>query len=276
MDKEQQHMIPKGYLKSWVCPNPPLGKLGKMWVIQKDDRATRELKSPKKYFREKDRYTLRENGGRNLAVEDALGIVEHGFGEVLSRLQTRQPLTGRDRVILSFFTAAMMVRTDHIPGVVGNMLRTIHRQAAKQEAKENIEPSYSNAIAMFLPSLVGEVARVGIMENAKILTQMHLSIFVNDDEAGFVTGDEPCCVCVPGAWNPFVGHPDVELTMPLSPTLMAYYSWKILPVLYETWGRGKVDRLNSRTIGGCKKEFVSWKGIVRDEWFVAGPTLRTA
>ena len=112
MDKEQQHMIPKGYLKSWVCPNPRPGKLGTMWVIQKNDIGNEELKYPKTYFREKDRYTLNENGGgRNLAVENALGIVETGFGKVLVRLQTRLPLTGRDRVTLSFFAAAMMVRT---------------------------------------------------------------------------------------------------------------------------------------------------------------------
>jgi hypothetical protein len=30
----------------------------------------------------------------------------------------------------------------------------------------------------------------------------------------------------------------------------------------------KVDRINARTITGCKEECVSWKGIVRDEWFI--------
>jgi hypothetical protein len=269
MDKEQQHMIPKCYLKAWLCPNPPSGKLGQMWVIQKDDRGDEGAEiPPKKYFRERDRYTLAENGSRNLAVENALGLIERDFGEVLGHLQARQPLTGRDRVVLSFFVAAMMVRTDHMPGVVGNILRTIQRQAAKQAAKANIEPSYSNAIAKSLPSLKGDTVRDGIIENSKMPIQMHLSIFMTADEAGFVTGDEPSSICVPGEWSAFIGHPDVELTMPLSPMLVAYYSWKIPPTVYANWDQDKVDRLNSRTLAGCQNAFVSWKGIVRDEWFV--------
>jgi hypothetical protein len=55
--------------------------------------------------------------------------------------------------------------------------------------------------------------------------------------------------------------------MPLTPRL-AYYSWKIQPRMYEKWDQRNVDRLNARTISGCQKEFVSWKGVVRGEWFL--------
>src|SRR5271167_191139 len=111
MDKKQQHMIPKGYLIAWACPDAPPGKLGTMWVIQKADATKKELKSPKKYFRKDDRYTLNQNGGRNLAVENALGSVERDFAGVAAKLEASEPLTGHDRVALSFFAAAMMMRT---------------------------------------------------------------------------------------------------------------------------------------------------------------------
>lgn len=268
MDKKRQHMIPKAYLTAWACPNAAPGKLGKMWVIQKADTTKKELKSPKKYFREEDRYTLKENGGRNLAVEDALGVVERDFAEVAAKLESSGSLTGNDRVVLSFFAAAMMVRTEHFSGRMGTMFRTMQAQAAKQAAKEKIEPSLSNAIAEVLPNLVGESIRIGMIENSKIIIRMNLSVFVTDDEAGFVTGDEPCVVCVPGYHHPSLGHQDVEFTMPLTPRHLAYYSWKIQPRMYENLDQRKVDRLNARTIAGCQKEFVSWKGIVRDEWFL--------
>lgn len=269
MDKKLQHMIPKGYLKAWSCPDPPPGKLGTMWVIQKADATRRELRSPKKYFREEERYTLKENGGRNLAVEDALGIIERDFSVVAAKLEASEPLTSHDRVVLSFFAAAMIARTEHFADLTGTMLRTIQAQAAKQAAKKKIEPSLSNAIAEALPNLVGENVRIGMIENSKMIIRMNLSVFVTDDGAGFVTGDEPCIVCAPGDHHSFLGHQDVEFTMPLTPRHLAYYSWKIQPRMYEKWDQRKVDRLNARTIAGCQKEFVSWKGIVRDEWFLA-------
>jgi hypothetical protein len=141
-------------------------------------------------------------------------------------------------------------------------------QAAKLAAKRHAESSLSNGIKNCLPNLAGALVSVGVIEYSKLLSKMNLSVFTTDDDAGFVTGDEPCCVCVPGGRNPFLGHPDVEVTMPLSPQLVAYYSWKVTPSMYAKWDRSKVDRLNSRTIATCKKEFVSWKGVVRDEWFV--------
>jgi Protein of unknown function (DUF4238) len=268
VEKEQQHAIPAAYLKGWACPNAPPGKAGMVWVVQKHNVGSRELKSPRKYFRGKDRYTLDENGTRNLAVENAPGTIERDFSGVASRLKTLEPLTGHDRVTLAFFVAAMMLRTNHYADVVGNMLRKVQTQAAKLAAGEKIEPSLSDVIATLLPNLVGELVRTGITEYSRMIFQMRLSVFITDDEAGFVTGDEPCFVCVPGQWNAFLGHPDVELTVPLSPRHLAYYSWKVPPRVYTKWDRKKVDRLNSRTIAGCKREFVSWKGVVRDEWFV--------
>jgi hypothetical protein len=92
MEKEQQHMIPKAYLKSWVCPNPPPGKIGTICVVPKDDPDNRAMKSPKEHFRENDRYTLTWLGGRNLAVENSLGMVEGWFGEAFVNIQARKQL----------------------------------------------------------------------------------------------------------------------------------------------------------------------------------------
>jgi hypothetical protein len=269
MEKGQQHMIPRRYLAAWAYPNPPAGKKGTIWVIQKRDIRNPELKSPKKYFREKDRYTLSWLGGRDLAVENSLGMVEAWFGEAFANVQAHNPLTGHDRVKIAFFTAAMMLRTNHIPSILADVLGTNHWQSASLEKEEGLDSSSSDALKAKLPDVTGDTVGNGLIMTAGMLVRMKLSIFVTDDEAGFVTGDEPCYVCVPGAWNSYPGHPDVELTIPLSPRHMAFYSWKLAPMLYAPWDRETVDRVNSRTIAGCKTEFVSWKGTTRPEWFIA-------
>ena len=106
-------------------------------------------------------------------------------------------------------------------------------------------------------------------ENADLLIKINLSVFYTDDEAGFVTGDNPCFPCVPGDPPPFLGHPDVELTFPLTPNHLAFYSWKLPSLVYRKADRRMVDEANSRTIAGCRKEFISWKGLARNEWLSA-------
>jgi hypothetical protein len=239
-----------------------------IWVIQKDSPEKRVLKSPKKYFRELDRYTLNTGGARNLAVENALSTVETWFAHAFSNIAGRKPLTGHDRVELAFFASAMMLRTRRIPTALERTLRTIQMQARKQERKANIDHSFSNGINEVLPSIVGETVADGLPAMASVLVRMNVSVLVTDDDAGFVTGDEPCSVIVPGAWNAYPTHPDVEIILPLSPEYAALYSWKIPRTSYAALDRKTVDRLNSRTVGQCTHEFVSWKGIVRPEWFL--------
>jgi hypothetical protein len=148
------------------------------------------------------------------------------------------------------------------------MLRTIQSHASRQAKKANIEPFYSRAIEAASPSICGNAIGVGLAATAELLIRMNVSVFITDDDAGFVTGDEAVSVIVPGEWNAYPAHPDVEITLPLSPRHMAYYSWKVPRLTYMPLDRYKLDRINSRTIGSCHKEFVSWKGTARPEWFI--------
>jgi hypothetical protein len=142
------------------------------------------------------------------------------------------------------------------------MNQTSRDQAARLEEKENIEPArrLSTAIDEFLPDIEGEAVRAGLQVSPRILFGMNLSIFVTEDEAGFVTGDNPALE------NPYLADPGVECTIPLTPNHMAFYSRTMPPVIYRTWTRAHVDQINSRTIARCDKEFVTWKGIIRPEW----------
>jgi hypothetical protein len=135
----------------------------------------------------------------------------------------------------------MMLRTRRIPPALTDLLRTVQMQAHKQEAKANIDRSFSDAIDRVLLSAPGETVASGLTATASMLIRMNVSIFVTDDDAGFVTGDEPCSVIVPGQWNSYPTHPDVEIVLPLSPHHAALYSWKIPRMSYVTWDRKTVD-----------------------------------
>lgn len=267
MDNVKQHIIPQGYLSAWADPAAPQGRIGWVRVIQKSNNADNVLRAPKNYFWEADRYTVNERNWRNTNVEKALGTIENDFGKVMRVLKANEPITGTHRVILLFFSAAMLSRTDHYPERIGALLRRVQDQAARLAGKDNREPVFAHQVQESLVKLKPESVSIGIPVIADVLNRMHLSIFTTDDDAGFVTGDNPCCVCVPGDWHPFLGHPDVEFTLPLSPRHLAFYSWKVPPTTYAKLGATKVNEVNSRTIGSCRKEFVSWKGTVRDEWF---------
>ena len=100
---------------------------------------------------------------------------------------------------------------------------------------------------------------------------MGLTISTVEDEAGFITSDAPGCLCIPGpastGLHPFLGHCDVEATLPLSPRHLAIYTWTEKQVRYKLGTRRLVDEVNSRIMSRCLKEFVSWKGVIRSEWF---------
>jgi hypothetical protein len=258
-------------LKAWVDPSAPNGRKGCVWIIQKSDCERKELRSPRDYFWEPDRYTIQTDAGRNLAVEKALGRIESDYDRVICDVLQNRQLSVQQRVWLSFFAGAMMARAGGMPDAAERMLRTIARQTRRLEEKCGAPPAQSAEIEELLRSVHGHTAGTGMIEYSKMLFGMHLSIFAADDGVDFITADAPVFLCIPGIqgqWqHPFLGHEDVEVSMALSPQHMAFYSWKVPPILYRPADRRKVDQFNSRTIAGCRKEFVSWKGIVRPEWF---------
>src|ERR1039458_9318324 len=61
MEKEYQHIIPQGYLKAWCPPDPPPGRAGQVWVVQKANPEDKVLRSPKNHFGRENQYTDRKS-----------------------------------------------------------------------------------------------------------------------------------------------------------------------------------------------------------------------
>src|ERR1022692_812555 len=68
------------------------------------------------------------------------------------------------------------------------------------------------------------------------------------------------------------GNLHVDGKASLYRTCFAIYTWMAKQVRYKLGTRRLVDEINSRIMSRCVKEFVSWKGIVRAEWFVNSQT----
>jgi len=232
-------------LKAWVDPSAPNGRKGCVWIIQKADRERKELRSPRDYFWEPDRYTIQTDAGRNLAGEKALGRIESEYDRVICDVLQNRQLQGEQRVWLSFFAGAKLGRVGGIPDAVERMSRTVARQTRHLEEKRGAPPERSAEMEGLLRSVHGHTASTGMIEYSKTFFEMHLSIFATDDEVGFITSDAPIFLCIPsieGRWqHPFLAHEDVEVSLPLSPQHMAFYSWKVRPVQYRPADRRKVD-----------------------------------
>jgi hypothetical protein len=247
------------------------GRAGQVWVIQKSNPEDKELKSPRSHFGRENHYTVTTNETRDLRIENALAKVESTFAQVMSRLKRQQRLRPKDRVYLSFFTAAMFARVEPFTNTVIKALRTVKAQAERLAHKDCTSNGLSQEVGTALNNVVGDTVSVGVIENQKMLERMSLTILTVDDDAGFITSDAPGCLCIPGtALHPFLGHYDVEAMLPLSPRHLAIYTWTAKQVRYKLGIRWLVDEANSRIMSRTVKEFVSWKGIVRAEWFIKG------
>jgi hypothetical protein len=268
MDFECQHIIPQVYLRRWAAPNLGPGRKGQVWVIQKDDLTKKAPKSPKSIFWKSDHYTIRNGPERDLRVENALGTIEKDLPKVHAKLDKNESITGLERVILTFFTAAMLSRVEAQANWMADSLREDRDQVVRLEAKHGIEPVASSHLENELRNVNSGVVIAGLMHRANMLWRMNLSIFTTDDALGFVTSDNPCSVVVPGAWPAFIGHRNVEITLPLTPQHLAFYSWLAPPIMYQSFSADQVANCNMRTIGQSEREFVSWRGEVRDSWFL--------
>jgi hypothetical protein len=187
-------------------------------VVQKANPEDKALKSPRTSFGRNNHYTVTTSGVRDLSIEDALGKVETSFAHVMTRLKRGDELLPKDNVALSFFTAGMRARVESSTNKISKMLRTIQAQADRLAQKNRGTSSeLSKEIGESLKEVPGNTVGIGVVETQKILERMSLTIFTVDDDAGFITSDAPCCLCVPGALHPHLGHEGVEVTLPLSP-----------------------------------------------------------
>jgi hypothetical protein len=237
-----------------------------------------------------------KNGERDLRVEHNLNQIENDFSGVLRRLQRREQLSDRDRAKLAIFTAAMLGRTkrraDHWKGTWQDLRRTVSQFKGDESGNQALGSNSTDAplppgalrvsaemIDEFLVNSHPEYLTNTIEISAPVLFAMDLSIYSTDDELGFLTSDEPCILHNPTAhrYHPMMRSAgllqrDAQVLLPLSPKLLIAFTHKRTYPFITPIAKDALDEFNRMMVLHADKEIVSWRGKVREEWFVVSKT----
>jgi hypothetical protein len=182
---------------------------------------------------------------KRITHEEKLRNIETEYTRVYrEKIAKRLPLSKQDHAVLCIFIGALLQRTLRHKDVVEKFLTEViekmekmdeaHNTKSKivEEYKELQSNSHKLAIFKILPDM------------ANILTQMNLAFMCNDNNSpGYITCDDPCVMFNPDLqWQKFYGYglaqKSIELSITISPTTMAVFSWQNL--------RGYIKTSNSR------------------------------
>jgi hypothetical protein len=289
VEKEDQHTIPKSYLRAWCDPSTPDGAF--IWVFPRGG-GKGERSSPRRTFTEQDFYTLPgAHGGRDLSIENALGAIEGAFVTVRNGgLRQGRPLSDRDSIDLCGFVAAMLTRTtrftDHHRGQWSETLRQmeyLERAPPGVKARGSGVPSGTGRSMGIedVRAMAEFTAQANVSQMVPVLVPllcaMNLTIIETNSTPGFITSDAPCVWFDPFAqlmpW-PYDGHglgsSSIEIMMPLSPQQAALLTWHIESG-YRTIDDATVTEVNRSVHAHCYRSFVVSRQATNAGWLERFP-----
>jgi hypothetical protein len=283
-----QHWVDRAYLEAWCDPDCPKEWEPFVWVFARTTPKGKR-RAPKNIFKEPHMYTMPEGGkGDPLSIEKSLQKLCDEFLRVRNeKVLLRRKLDGQDRARLCMFAATKFSRTPksraHTRATWGHMADVLE-DLAKGSGKDP-----SSEIPVFMKGFKGTEMKTSLRRLREIeahplqrmlvpavfamsdqLARMPLLVLHNEATPGFVTSDAPVVLFNMTARMPGLGHPDTEVTLPLSPRHMAIWSRQFKTErtgYYIDVDMDMVDIMNQRTIYFCDKEFVTQTSSVRAEWF---------
>lgn len=289
-----QHFIPRSYLAAWCDPDTPGSQEPYVWVFPKGGGAGRR-KAPHNIFTETDLYTIRmPDGSRDLRLEHGLSGLEASFADIRKNvLEPRAVLSESEHFTLAVFMAAMQARTpkqrDHWQqqwqGILEQgerMMESVRRMTPAE--RKRLPPAIGsgagslslNEVRSLASNPVPSLLYSAISGKGPLLYQMHLSIFCTTSDPGFITSDAPCVIFDPDARNrPFpynatgLAFPTVEVTLPISPTQLAFISHKRLRPYIDV-PDAIVHEVNRLTRGFANDEFVVSRDRTEPGWYDLG------
>jgi hypothetical protein len=297
---KKQHYIPRSYLKPWCDENCPANQTPYIWVFDADGNNPRR-KAPDNVFHETDMYTITQGDGRrNLVLEHGLRDLEDQFCRIRKKkLQREEPLDAEEHDFLCAFVAAMHSRTpairEHWRKQWSNVLAPMDKmkewldkaspeqrrramqipsispeddQADDTLSMEDVKKLYENPLQTMLASLVSEMV--------KALVRMRFAVLNAPQDHYFLTSDAPCILFDPSAYrrppiyrSPGLYHPQLEITLPVSPTQTVFFSRHPFEG-YNDINAAQVDGLNQRTRFRAYQHFIFNKNYINPIWFDPG------
>ena len=288
MDHKNQHWIPKSYLKEWCDPRH------KDKVIHRYDRYGNYLdwRPPSRVFSSPDLYTISVKGERITATETRfLKEIEDLFLKVLKKLKHGEVCNKTDKFYVALFTAAMRNRSpsardhwqrfkDRVVEVGDGMVKAIDGATPKERKKmlsirslnnsgdglslEDAKKMANEPFGAWLPRHINI--------EAQMLRDMSLTVVSAPSELGYITSDNPVIWHnAEGGNSPYrrhlgLGHPGIEVTMPLNPEFCALFDHSGTDGRVTAHQRF-VDEINSRILGGTERYFVASSPSLVVNWY---------
>lgn len=288
-----QHWIPKSYTKEWVDPNGPKNGGKRVHLYDRDGKYIRWTYPPG-VFSEDNLYTIKNpDGSRDTRTEKSLSMIETGFSIVRKKLLKRRRLEPRDKAIIATFVAAMRNRSPamfqhfndfwkHLVETGENLKKDMETAPAERRARmARISKLHGNSenesmslddVKEIAESPFGRTLPSHIRVETPILAKMRMTVLHTDDELGFITSDSPVTWWVPDpkglrTKRRFgLGHPDIEVTMPLSPSACLLLTRRMLPEHIDLSSE-QVDAINMRTLSTCRAIFIANSPDLIVDWF---------
>jgi hypothetical protein len=288
----KQHIVSKCYLKAWCDPSTPKGHEPYVWLISRD--GTKKVRrAPHKSLTKTDAYTITFNDGKSdLRVETTLSQLEARFVRVQQKIVEHKILDAYDRAYLAAFMATMHSRTDpaaegmreamsQLDSLVKDMEEVIKRGDA-DKLPRSIMPGQGAPINSADTEYLVRNSRPLIVESAlaaaaPIMWKMPTAFLEAPQGAFFVTSDNPCVWFDPEAYkrppffrNPGLAMKDIEITMPISPRVLAIVTHNPKAQGYMRLTEAHVNEFNRRTVAFSDEQFVSLTPDTLPIWFNPG------
>lgn len=286
--------MPACYLKAWLDPFAPRTSKNTpyVWLFDKKGQNPK-AKAPEKIFRESDMYTLTTpDGDRDLRLEHGLGTVESSFTKVRTcKFNFKRPLTAEDWLWVCLFAATAHIRTaasrDHFLSQMEKMKEMFEMVAGHDWETRTVEPELPPNVdrsKVYIPrpgdfDNLKETTTTTLLDSATevilpALLGMHKTVLCTTDPLGFLTTDAPSTWYDPTAYrrHPFeravgLSSPEIEITLPISPTQCLLFTHRRVAPLYAEVGLDWVDALNHRHAAHAPTTLVARSKETRALWF---------
>lgn len=280
-DNKGQHYVPKSYLEAWCDKTTPSTHEPYVWLFPKSGGKPIN-KAPRNVFKETDFYTvITQEGERDLHIENNLSRVESNFIALRRNKLDRRigSLSLNERVALCMFTMAMYGRTkSRAEQLTTHWGRIVEMGDKMQQTVEKMTPEARKRMSIaFCESQINKnnerisldearvIAEKPIQNNLSsivtcgtdFLYQVPFIILQASWPDRFITSDNPCCF-FDGVGIGGISSPTIEITLPLSPSLLIFFGHYVAKEkMYVSAAREVVAHFNQRTRHFADKYYVS-------------------
>lgn len=290
MENKSQHYVPRSYLKAWCDPETPESQAPYVWMFLKDGTGVRK-KSPSNIFCETDFYTIRTaDGERDLTLESNLCRLEGEFANLReSKLNKRHRLSPKEEFLLCAFVTAQYARTKAYKAhwspqwqkaldLCENMQELMDASSPEERRRINSalsagEVNKDDSMTMDdVRKMVDEPIQHSLSSIVEGITpqlfRVPFLILLAPENLEFITSDAPS-VWFDQTGSGGLSSPDIEITLPLSPTQMVIFGKKLITrgMYVPAQDKALIENLNLRTRIHAHEHFIFNSDKLRAGWF---------